>query len=556
MKAPKHKSALVGWVFSLAAAGVGAQQPQAPGTFRSGIVMIPVDVRVLDAQGHPVTDLAATDFTLLEGDVRQEIRHFSAHAHAEARPVTSGQSPQRLGPGIESSPVTHRTFLIVLGRGRLQGPAKGMDAVIDFVRTELLPQDRVAVIAYWRATELTADRASIIRLLERYRERHASIEGGIDHWRSDTMRLLYGSSDIPSGVRGQIDALFVGPGLPGVRRLSQRGFAIDSPGGGPPANVSSTHIALRPSVLVLLAAIEFLRYVEGEKHLVFLTQEGVYDVGRKAADRLAEMAADARVAVTVIQTAGVPLKWNPANLQSRGPWNSPRPPELLGRSFSQLWAVADARAIAEHTGGIASFYQYADRTLDHLNRATQFHYLLGYYPANGRWDGEYRSISVKVNRHNVTALYRHGYYAQQEFVPYNRRQVMVDERMAAAVGSRSEIHDIPVSLSVNPHSARDGELSLQLDIDPSRVTFTRDEEERYRVSLDVALFVGDARQKLIGNVSERLDIDVEGAAYARLLHERIVHSAKVRVVGRPRYVKAVVYDYEADRVGTAVQRLR
>ncbi len=36
-----------------------------------------------------------------------------------------------------------RTFLIVLGRGRLQGPARGLDAAIAFVRENLLPQDLV-----------------------------------------------------------------------------------------------------------------------------------------------------------------------------------------------------------------------------------------------------------------------------------------------------------------------------------------------------------------------------------------------------------------------------
>ena len=38
------------------AAPLSAQQPPPP-TFRTGVIMVPVDVRVLDREGKPVTDL-------------------------------------------------------------------------------------------------------------------------------------------------------------------------------------------------------------------------------------------------------------------------------------------------------------------------------------------------------------------------------------------------------------------------------------------------------------------------------------------------------------------
>ena len=183
-----------------------------------------------------------------------------------------------------------------------------------------------------------------------------------------------------------------------------------------------------------------------------------------------------------------------------------------------MWAVADAQAVAAQTGGIASFYQDADKALDRLTRATRFHYLLGYYPANAIWDGKYRTISVKVNRPDVSVLYRHGYYAHDQLVPYDRRDVMAYERMAAAGASRSAIRDIPVTASVSNHKRDDGEMPVELTIDPSRVTFVRS-GEGYTASLDVAVFVGDAGQKLIGEVWERIDLNLDATAHARVLRE-------------------------------------
>jgi VWFA-related protein len=141
-----------------------AQQPPPP-KFRAGVTVVPVDVRVLDREGKPVTDLEQRDFTVLEDGAPQEIRHFSARGLApepvppEAKPAvrTSSSSPTQK----QSS----RIFLIMLGRGRLQYPSKGVDALIHFVRNRLLPQDQVAVMAFNRASEFTTNRSATLQVL-------------------------------------------------------------------------------------------------------------------------------------------------------------------------------------------------------------------------------------------------------------------------------------------------------------------------------------------------------------------------------------------------------
>ncbi len=116
--------------------------PQLPPVFRSGINLVPVDVRVIDRNGKPVTDLKESDFAVLENNVRQQIRHFSTsalqpEAAVEVKPLLRTEETPALGAQ------DHRVFLIVLGRGRLQEPGKGVDGALELVRKYLMPQDYV-----------------------------------------------------------------------------------------------------------------------------------------------------------------------------------------------------------------------------------------------------------------------------------------------------------------------------------------------------------------------------------------------------------------------------
>src|SRR5687768_4836574 len=167
----------------VAAVGVTAasQSPQSAALpqFRGGVLVVPVDVRVIDRQGNPVTDLKESDFSLLENGQAQPLKHFSTAdltVPAGTRPLAGPQADALL-----ESP-TRRVFLLVLGRGRLQPPGKGADAAIAFVKTKLLPQDFVAVIAWGRATSFTTDHQKTVGVLERFKKSHEKIEQDLSQY--------------------------------------------------------------------------------------------------------------------------------------------------------------------------------------------------------------------------------------------------------------------------------------------------------------------------------------------------------------------------------------
>ena len=195
-----------------------AQSTQQP-TFRAGANLVAVDVRVLDKNGKPVTDLKESDFAVFEDNQAQPIRYFSPS------PLTAGTP----GPAVRTvvrpatfqttlEPRTSRTFIIVLGRGRLQYPSKGVDGALHLVRDRLLPQDQIAVLAYNRATDFTTDHEKVAAVLERFKKKHESIEAKLSSMLSG-LAAVYGSKDIPPQLQADIDDIFHGPDTPGVREV-------------------------------------------------------------------------------------------------------------------------------------------------------------------------------------------------------------------------------------------------------------------------------------------------------------------------------------------------
>ncbi|HSC29071.1 MAG TPA: hypothetical protein VLD67_17475, partial [Vicinamibacterales bacterium] len=221
------------------------------------------------------------------------------------------------------------------------------------------------------------------------------------------------------------------------------------------------------------------------------------------------------------------------------------------------WAIQSLANISEFTGGVASRFVYGSVAARRIDEATRFNYLLGYAPSDTNADGRYRRVMVRVNRRDVTVLYRHGYYANAQLVPYDREQFMTYNRIVTAGNHTQEIRDIQLALEASTVKAGDGslEVAVDLSIDTARVAFA-DDSGTHVAALEVAIFCGDRRQNVIGELWQTIDLKLSAEALARAAREGIRHTAVVPVKAAPRYVKAIVYDRNADVVGTATSTLR
>ncbi len=596
----------LGPVVVLVAGQQAPRSQQVPGTFRAQIVMVPLDVRVIDMNGQPVTDLTKDDFVVFENNVRQTISHFS-HDLVTARPADPGARLElRRQPSGSIAAQTQRIFLLVMGRGRLQVPSKGVDGAIKFVTEQLMPQDLVAVFAYNRATDFTNDHARVVQVLQNFKKRHESIESRLASSQSG-LAAIYGSKAIPSALQGDIDAIFTTPAT--TARTIAPGRIADSAalakdtrsatdallsreaqtmgGATPTSDLMSTPITdlsfdeyvqrnaeTFQDLSNIYAGIEYLRWLEGEKHLVFFTERGLFLPRVENDKSLAAVASDARVAVDTIQTGGLPggtIGAPSRGLGMSGGRSGLAQMPLPGPTFAERFAIQSLRNVSMLTGGVSSAYEYADKALTRINDVTRSEYLIGYYPTNTNWDGRYRRILVRVNRPGVRVLFRHGYYASTVVVPTDRKTFITYRRVAAAGQYDREVPDIKVTVKaqIARNDARVAtEASVDMLIDLSRVAFTvgpvtdknaapdAPAENRHLGALDISVYCGDERERLVGELWQTADLKLKDETYQRWVKEGMPFTMKVPLRGEPRFVKVVVYNYESDVVGSAIVKVK
>ena len=561
--------------------------PQTPPVFRSGATLVPVDVRVLDRTGQPVTDLRKEDFTVFENNAPQRIQHFATQALSPRAPDPADVLKARTvqPEGLPSQ--DRRVFLIVLGRGRLQPPSKGVDGVLHLVRERLLPQDLVAVMAWNRATEFSADHAQVAELLERFKKSHETIESKLKVAFSG-LAAIYGSKEIPASLQGEIDAVFEGKGVavhstqpsegPNSARLaSDRRQTLEdlvdrtaNPTSSTPTSAerfAATNASLDEYAAVnsqtmqdlgkLYAGIEYLRHFDGEKHLIFLSEAGLV-LPRGEDDRdVAALASDARVVIDSVHTGGTTFE---SPFSSEGTYSASarglaptRARPVMARPLPMGWQSTTARAMADLTGGRSYWNQFPNAAagLDDLDRATRFDYILGYYPTNPTADDRFRRIRVAVNRPGLTVLYRHGYYASTTLRPLDRQHVLTFSRVSAAAAYPKDVSDLGMQATATmakPPAAP--QVRVDVRIDPAHVAFTRAGD---RNVADLELLVGclDGRDRLLGQTWQTVQLSYTDDRLAAVKREGVPVSLPIVVTGVPKTAKIVLYDYGADLIGSS-----
>ena len=574
----------------------GAGRGQQPPSFRTGVTAVPIDVRVVDRDGRPIIDLKKEDFTILEDGVPQAIAHFIPQVLVADAPRPGLRARPDTRP-FDASPQDHRVFLIVLGTralGDTKRHPETLNALIQFVRERLLPQDQVALLAYNRATDFTSDHERIARLLETFKR---SEEGA--------KAALARQGKLAAADAGTVfaapEALDKSPAVG-----TELGFEeyVKARGNEPLGELDS-----------LFYGIKYLRYMPGEKHLVFVTERGPSPTWDQV-KYLTSLANDARVALDTIQigervldtwlrTGGgsapsgtaassaesqgraglAPLTreasgsggraGGEAELAAGGAGGSagsggggagqavalsggPRGEAGFSNPLSSHLGYYDLRYIAGQTGGQASILKDAAPALGRIDTATRANYLLAYYPSSGDWNGRYRSVKVQVNREGATVLFRHGYYARRDPVVFDRRRVIATSRIESAGYALSDLRDIDVkvqpSFTKSP-TGRGGEVLIPLSIDVSRLFWSEDIDSRHVAQLEIAIYCGDGETKIFGETRRLLNLALSDESYARALKNGFAREMRVAVTAKPRYVKVIVYDYEADRVGSVLAKL-
>lgn len=532
-------------------------QEQTP-IFRSAATIVPLDVRVLDRQGRPVTDLLKSDFTIREDGVLQTVAYFAADELApdqgesvllRHKSVPSMNSPRR------------RVILIVLGRGILEQPFGAITAVIEFVRARLLPQDFVAVTAWNRATEFTTHHGRIVSVLERFKREHQDIELRLRTALAG-LSALYGNRRIPRSIQIDIDRVFAtAADRDGVRQVQNDPAQMDEQVrrdiwreldkrlGADPHAIANPEFDkflawITPTMHDagnLQAAVEYLRFLEGEKRIVFVTEEG-FALPRTESDlRIAQAASEARVVIDTIHTSGTVAQ--PAGRSG-----------LDDETFRRMSAMMTLRLLSQNTGGQRFGTLRPAAALERIDQTSRFGYLLGYYPTKLKTDSAFRRIDVTVNRPEVTVLVRAGYFATEKRAEFDQIRIMAETRIATAAAISQRISDININGKVAPLRRVEGRQLITVSgrFAARRLGWRRSPDDHYRIAVDVVIGCLDGRGILVGEHREHLVLTMDKTAYEKAITAGINFSLDVPVTGNPREVKVIVYDAAMDLIGSDI----
>lgn len=550
------------------------------------VKLVPVGVTVLDKNGKPVTGLKKEDFTLLDNGIPRPVEHFSIQNLTG--PAAGDAMPAPIASTVSDFTVPdRRIFLIVMAVGHLEDPFNSLQALAGFTRNQLNPGDLIALMAYNRATAFTTEHDKIALLLEKFRDTH--LNGGLGVW-TKSLQLNLSRFNLgdpyPPDIQTKINELFASVPVddrllaPGQnRQLGYRGTILAGLTGDasrrevaqqlleapvPPAvkQVLGTYagMMMRPGadvigiidmplndyiyrssmtgidMLNLFTAIEYLRYFSGEKHVLFVSDQGLF-VNQAARDvrQLIELANDGQVSIHNLQTGGMP-----GNVHS----------------ITGTLALDDLRTIARLTGGTAALHSSIPKALRRVDEMSRSRYLLGFRPPGDGWDDQYHTIEVKTSRPGAEVFSRRGFVASKVLQRANRADYLRKVRLLSAARYNSSIDDLPFRIKTGLTKDRDGRrvTSVSLEIDPAAFDFQL-EKGTYRGRLDALVTCLNPEKAQQGEVWPVFDVTLTPAEYQELQLGQFTYQTTVPFYGQGTWVKVVIYNLQRDKTGSRTNRV-
>lgn len=422
--------------FAMAAAPIAAQQTSAPAhaaDIRVSSNLVIQDVTVVDAHGNPVHALQPSQFTIFEDGKSEVINHFEEHATLPAAELAKLPPIPKLPTDVfsnyttvpEQGPVN--VVLLDSLNTPLQSQAYVRQQLQDFVKS-MKPGTRVAIFAMSRE----------LHLLQGFTSNPAVLQAAMNGKKG----ILQGSSLLDNRVSGDL-----GPDS----TLSD--LYADGGGNDPAfaealaqiqqfeAEQQSFELQLRAQY-TLDAMNQLARYLSGlpgRKNLIWFSGSFPIDIlpDGTLADPFAAMGdsedefretvtlmARSHVAVFPVDARGlmVNANFNAENSGAKYAANVAQTSKDISSFFDQTASEHGTMIqMAEKTGGKA--FINTNGLKEAVDEAIDFgsnYYTLSYYPGHHKWDGNFHTITVKINDPKLKLSYRIGYYADDPEGPPNK----------------------------------------------------------------------------------------------------------------------------------------
>jgi VWFA-related protein len=376
------------------AIGVRAAQEPAPNqTFRSGVDVIQLDVSVLDKNRHPVHGLTKDDFSVLENGKPQTIVAVAEINAAERdRPGTARMryAPHDVaGNDLIDQVGDGRIVAIVIDDANLPYDslpiALSTRTIARYIIDGLGPSDVAAVIYAMdsgRSVDFTNDRAKLIAAIDAYNPEHQPFL-----YEAPPSGPIGGDIQRSSPMMAGTTCLRSEPAVPALSAVTSRLATIPQ---------------RRKSVMFLSVGVA-LRFgsTSGCPGVLYDEMRDVFRYAQRG-----------NVNIHTIDPSGYGgyASYVQGRQATHGTILMPYERNVTMNSVSSR--LDFMKITAENTGGRAVVgTDDLEPVVDEVLEEDASYYLVGYQTSNGKPDGKFRSLDVKVRRSGVTTRARSGYWA-------------------------------------------------------------------------------------------------------------------------------------------------
>jgi VWFA-related protein len=505
-----------------------------PNTFSTSSQLVIEAVNVKDKSGKPVEGLTAKDFTVTEDGAEQAIRIF------EFQSVTEGSEPQpplkALSPPLKKLPETqvttekpgdlkyqNRRLLVLyfdMGAMPPQDQLRAVNAAQKFVRTQMTPADRIALMRFDGGavrvmSDFTADRDRLNSILETMIVGEAQ---GFDETTSDD------STPDTGAAFGQDDSQF---------------------------NIFNTNRQLS----ALQTAAKMLGQLNEKKSVLYFAS----GLRLNGLDNQAQLHATINAAVR----AGVSF-WpiDARGLVALAPIGDATQGSPGGKGMytgaSALALTTNFQqsqdtlfALAADTGGKA-LLDNNDLSMGIVQAAKSVsnYYILGYYATNSALDGKFRRIKIALNGGLSASLdYRQGYFAGKTFGKFTTAEK--ERQLEDALMLGDPVTELTIAMEIDYFQLNRAEYFVPIAVKiPGRELALARKGGAEHTVIDFIGEVKDDYGSTIQNVRDKVDVKLSGETAAKLAKQPIDYATGFTLLPGKYKIKLLARDDETGRIGT------
>jgi VWFA-related protein len=516
-------------------------QAQDEETVVVGTTEVLMDAVVKDKKGAVVKDLKASDFEVLEDGVRQEIRSFrlvTRDRRAEER--------ERGAAGVETAPaqptVTRRpappasarplgAVALVFDRLSPEARIRARDAALSYVGTETRPDDFVGVFSIdlsLRALQpFTSDGQLVRQAIERFASGGSATHGQTAEQLGSVAQQLASNAnqttasgaglastgEASGGNTGSMGAESADAQFAEMTRRAVEGFEVLERGQQGFATTDG-----------LLSVINAMARLPRRKALIFFSEGVAIPTVVQSQFRSVISAANrANVSIYTVDAAGLrALSANAeaarqlAALGARRLATAGSPVDGSGPMTRDMERNEDLMRqspegglgeLANGTGGLfISSTNNPGVRLRQVDEDLHTYYLLSYSPKNQDFNGQFRQISLKVNRPGVEVQARKGYYALD--TSYDTPVLHYEAPALALLGSKStpppNAFNSCVAAYSFPVPGKAGLVPVMVEVPAGSVNFVVSKEKKaYATNFSVIVLVRDEARHVVRKLSNQ-----------------------------------------------------